>query len=76
MKDTNERIRNQIRQFENASPDKQVPVNPLGMVLTGTIDAAVNGGVKNYKVSVQNLSKNDMIIIAHVRWLTVLFHVF
>ena len=50
MKETNEKIRSQIRLFENAGSEKQVPVNPLGLVLTGTIDAAVNGGVKNYKV--------------------------
>jgi len=43
----NEKIRSLIDQHFN---DPTLRVDPLGMVLHGVVDAAVNGGIANYKV--------------------------
>lgn len=45
--ETNEKIRSLIDQHLG---DPNLRVDPLGMVLHGVVDAAVNGGIANYKV--------------------------
>ena len=47
MSATNEKIQNLILQFEK---DTGVRIDQLSMVLNGVVDAAVNGGIANYKV--------------------------
>lgn len=46
--ETNDKIRSLIDQH---LADPNLRVDPLGMVLHGVVDAAVNGGIANYKVS-------------------------
>lgn len=46
--ETNDKIRSLIDQH---LADPNLRADPLGMVLHGVVDAAVNGGIANYKVS-------------------------
>ena len=53
MTSTNDRLQGLITAFEGRGGIAQVPrVDQLSMVLNGVIDAAVNGGIANYKVTV------------------------
>ena len=45
---TNQHLKSLIEQHR---ADSNLRVDPLGMVLNGVVDAAVNGGIANYKVS-------------------------
>lgn len=45
--ETNDKIRSLIDQH---LADPNLRADPLGMVLHGVVDAAVNGGIANYKV--------------------------
>lgn len=49
MEQTNTKLRSLIDQHK---VDPALRVDPLGMVLNGVVDAAVNGGIAKYKVSV------------------------
>ena len=54
MSTTNDKIQNLIDQFEK---DSGVRVDQLSMVLNGVVDAAVNGGIANYKVKREYIIK-------------------
>ena len=47
LEGTNQKIKSLIDQHRL---DAGLRVDPLGMVLNGVVDAAVNGGISNYKV--------------------------
>ena len=47
--ESNQKIKSQIDQH---IADPSLKVDPLGMILNGVVDAAVNGGIANYKVSI------------------------
>ena len=49
---TSQKLKSLISQHQL---DAGLRVDPLGMVLNGVVDAAVNGGIANYKVSVDFL---------------------
>lgn len=46
MEGTNKKISNSIAAHK---ADPTLPVNPLGMLLNGIVDAAVMGGISNYE---------------------------
>jgi len=48
LSETNQKIRSLIEQH---LADASLKVDPLGMVLNGVVDAAVSGGIANYKAS-------------------------
>ena len=48
LRETNQKIRSLIDQH---LADATLKVDPLGMVLNGVVDAAVSGGIANYKAS-------------------------
>jgi len=48
LDETNQKIKSQIDQH---MADPTLKVDPLGMILNGVVDAAVNGGIANYKVT-------------------------
>jgi dedicator of cytokinesis protein 1 len=50
LDETNQKIQSQIDQH---LADPSLKVDTLGMILNGVVDAAVNGGIANYKVSVE-----------------------
>jgi len=47
VSETNQKIKSLIEQHLS---DPSLKVDPLGMVLNGVVDAAVSGGIANYKV--------------------------
>ena len=47
LRETNQKITSLIQQHR---ADASLKVDPLGMVLNGVVDAAVSGGIANYKV--------------------------
>ena len=47
LRETNQKIMSLIQQHR---ADASLKVDPLGMVLNGVVDAAVSGGIANYKV--------------------------
>jgi len=47
LSETNQKIKSLIEQH---LADASLKVDPLGMVLNGVVDAAVSGGIANYKV--------------------------
>ena len=47
FEETNHKIKALIDQHRN---DPSLRVDPLGMLLNGVVDAAVNGGINNYRV--------------------------
>ena len=47
LDEANQKIKSQIDQH---LADPSLKVDPLGMMLSGVVDAAVNGGINNYKV--------------------------
>ena len=51
LSETNQKIRSLIDQHLD---DPSLKVDPLGMVLNGVVDAAVSGGIANYKVVTTN----------------------
>jgi Dock homology region 2 len=50
LDETNQKIKSQIDQH---LADPTLKVDPLGMILNGVVDAAVNGGIANYKVNMK-----------------------
>ena len=48
----NDRLRILIEQHQNVA---NLPVDPLGMLLNGIVDPAVNGGISKYKVSIAHV---------------------
>ena len=52
METTNQKLQVQIDLHRT---DPKARIDPLGMLLNGVVDAAVSGGIANYKVRVDSL---------------------
>ena len=52
LETTNQKLKLLINQHRM---EPNLRVDPLGMVLNGVVDAAVSGGIANYKVSILTL---------------------
>ena len=55
---TNMKIKALIDQHRN---DPALRVDPLGMLLNGVVDAAVNGGINNYQVRAQVKGQRSLV---------------